>query len=144
MKINDDILKHLAKTFDRLEQGAILGVKDGNVNYFHIDDIGNSRSSKDIYTPDCNSLNQILKEWRKDGISFCGMVHSHSTGKTMLSKADTKYAQALCSAFELEDVLMPVIEIGIVKNNYYIYSVDVNGEINTVSTLKQTPLLKKF
>lgn len=76
------------------EQGGILGMKDGVIcEYIHDNSI--PEMDKAIYVPDTAFLNGCIERWSKDGIDFCGIIHSHPKGQKELSSGDLEYIEKL-------------------------------------------------
>ena len=114
--------------FDNQEQGAILGERNNCVVECYLDVIGNSRSTRNSYEPDVESINRVLENWAIKEIRFCGLIHSHPAYTTKLSQADIEYGIKLCEAFELERVLMPILTIG--TYDLYYYYVNKHGKVS--------------
>ena len=66
------------------------------------------QSGKYYYMPDGTAANQIIEEWRKRNICFCGFVHSHIALKEKLSEADIEYAKQIYKVYHL-----PVLWFGV-------------------------------
>lgn len=76
------------------EAGGILGSVDGCVCAF-VYDPGIPDITRNCYTPDVDSLNRVIEQWQTQGITFCGIVHSHPRGQHFLSEADLAYIKAI-------------------------------------------------
>lgn len=48
-----------------------------------------------VYEPNTSLLNRCIQEWSRDGVAFCGIVHSHPRAQTTLSSDDTAYISEL-------------------------------------------------
>ena len=79
------------------ERGGILGMRDNIICIYYLDD-GPARTDKYAYVPDVLKLNAVLEQWRKAGIDFAGMFHSHPHPQTWLSIADREYIQEIMQA----------------------------------------------
>lgn len=76
------------------ETGGIIGIKDGIVCDF-LYDKGLYNSNNAIYTPDVERLNDQIRLWLKQNISFGGIVHSHPITQWELSSDDIKYIHTI-------------------------------------------------
>lgn len=92
------------------EAGGILGCKDGCICAF-VYDPGTPDTSRNCYTPDVVFLNQVIEQWQKQGISFCGIVHSHPTGHKRLSDVDLSYIQTIMESMPeaIQELYFPVV-----------------------------------
>ena len=88
------------------ESGGILGMRGGVVCRFAFD---GGEASKVEYLPNTDRLNAVIGEWRGEGISFCGMVHTHLGGCTALSDADIESIRAIASAVQRECLYFPIV-----------------------------------
>lgn len=77
------------------EMGGILGGKSGIISTFVIDAGLESFNNYDHYSPNIQKLNQVINDWAKKEISFCGIFHSHFPGGDQLSLGDKKYIQRI-------------------------------------------------
>lgn len=81
------------------ERGGMLGSnKWGVISHFFPDSTAECSASE--YTPDIEKLNDVIREWKKQGIRFQGFVHSHPAGFQRLSNPDKEYARDIMSAFK--------------------------------------------
>lgn len=92
------------------EAGGILGSKDGCVCAF-VYDPGTPDISRNCYTPDVDFLNSVIEQWQEEGITFCGIVHSHPAGHRKLSNVDLAYIQTImnCMPAQIRELYFPVI-----------------------------------
>lgn len=77
-----------------IESGGIFGEKEGIVCRFYAD----GHTSPSEYRPDTALLNRVLAQWRREGIGFAGMAHSHPNGLLTLSVGDMAYAREILRA----------------------------------------------
>ena len=76
------------------ERGGALGMRDGTVcAYVH--DLSAPVADRAVYVPDTAFLNARIEAWTEEGVSFCGLVHSHPAGQTGLSSGDLTYIERL-------------------------------------------------
>ena len=76
-----------------IESGGILGMKNDVICAFFYDE--NAKTSCDTYIPDIASLNEVIKNWNRQGVKFVGIVHSHANGYDKPSHNDELYAKKL-------------------------------------------------
>lgn len=101
------IQKELSKN-PEFECGGILGKCENCITAFEYDKTG-SNKSKNIYFPDVETLNVILKTWEKENINFCGFVHNHPNGSAELSNGDINFALKIINNFDnIDDLLMGI------------------------------------
>lgn len=100
----EKIQKALSKT-PGFECGGILGKKENCITEFKYDKTGSNRSCN-MYFPDVETLNVILKAWEKENIFFCGFVHSHPNGSSELSNGDINFALKIMNNFDNMDSLL--------------------------------------
>jgi len=83
----------------RPETGGILGCsKDGVISHFLFD--YNDKSTSYKYVPSVDYLNEYMENnWYNNGITFCGMVHSHPNNAQSLSCGDLMYAKQIIESF---------------------------------------------
>lgn len=72
------------------EAGGILGSVDGCICAF-VYDSGTPDMTRGCYTPNVAFLNDVIARWQTQGITFCGIVHSHPANHSHLSKPDISY-----------------------------------------------------
>lgn len=91
------------------ERGGMLGCDpDGTIRHFVPDTTG--RATSGAYDPDIEKMNEIIKQWKANGIQFAGFVHSHPRGVRSLSSYDIWYAGEILAAFtKLEILHLPLV-----------------------------------
>lgn len=91
------------------ESGGLLGGRDGIIDRYCID-IG-IKSGKTCYYPDVVYLNNVLSEWKREGITLYGFFHTHTLGRTDLSSGDKAYADTVIKAMpsEIDSLLFPIV-----------------------------------
>ena len=91
------------------EAGGILGSRNGCICVF-VYDPGTPDISRNCYTPDVDFLNSIIEQWQEEGITFCGIVHSHPPGQQNLSEADLSYIQTIldCMPVRIQELYFPI------------------------------------
>ena len=92
------------------EAGGILGSKDNCICAF-VYDPGTPDTTLNCYTPDVDFLNGVIEQWQNQGISFCGLVHSHPSGHQRLSNIDLSYIQTImgCMPESVQELFFPVV-----------------------------------
>jgi len=104
-QIHDKIGKH------QPELGGMLGGsrKDRTITHFHFD--AGADTSGGTYSPDTNTLNQVLSGWNDQGIDLVGMVHSHPKNFMHPSYGDEIYAKAFLKACkDMDAFFMPIVQ----------------------------------
>jgi hypothetical protein len=136
--INKNVLAKISESFCTcpVEKGFLLG-SDCSLNHInYCFDLPASDAGLHYYEPNTTVADDAIRCWGKQGVCFCGMVHSHVVNKQDLSENDIEYAKVLYSAYHL-----PVMwfGIGIVNANdvvFRFYAVSkTNGQIDI--TLKE-------
>ena len=79
------------------EAGCILGSYNGIICEF-VFDAGIPRNDVAIYTPNIGLVNQIIADWNKQGICFCGLAHSHPQTQKSLSLNDKNYINTIMAS----------------------------------------------
>ena len=106
----DDVWRQIHQTLGALpaETGGVLGASNNVICRFYYD--YDSTSSSVIYRPNAKKIQAVLKDWQTDGISFCGIIHSHARACDKLSFRDIAFAQAILEFNpSLPRVLFPVV-----------------------------------
>lgn len=114
------------------EQGGILGMKDGVISAFVLDNSEQKTESAE-YSPNTQFLNRQIEKWADEGIEFCGILHSHPSGQTTLSGSDMEYIKELYHVNPwLEKTYFPLIIDGC---DMIVYAVEKsNGKIEVKRT----------
>ncbi len=114
------------------EQGGILGMKDGVISAFVLDNSEQKTESAE-YSPNTQFLNRQIEKWADEGIEFCGILHSHPSGQTTLSGSDMEYIKELYHVnLWLEKTYFPLIIDGC---DMIVYAVEKsNGKIEVKRT----------
>lgn len=103
--IAEGVLDRIRQSLRVPETGGILGVNENRlVTEFHFDNTG--VTTKRIYVPDTESLNEVIREWSLRGIEFAGFVHAHPPNKKTLSVVDIRYAEKIKRHCALSEILM--------------------------------------
>lgn len=112
MTIDQHTYNTLCNTFAPVppEAGGILGSRNGCICAF-VYDPGTPDISRNCYTPDVDFLNSVIEQWQEEGITFCGIVHSHPAGHRKLSNVDLAYIQTImnCMPAQIRELYFPVI-----------------------------------
>lgn len=100
-----NVLEEIKAALRLPEMGGILGVRDNRtVTEFYHDNTGKTTARN--YTPDIDSLNMVLRDWKRCGIEFVGFVHSHPPNKKTLSNIDIKFAKKIKTHCGMNEILM--------------------------------------
>lgn len=109
MIIKREVYETLCQTFgsNTWEMGGILGESEGRINSFYFDKTGISDLKS--YIPDVRTLNYILTLWKKQNISFIGLVHTHKRNK-YLSASDLHYGKEIADSFK-KNIIMGIFVV---------------------------------
>ena len=96
MQIKKSVYKQMLHAYAPTppEQGGMLGIENGTVCAYMHDD-SPAAADRAVYIPDVVKLNQTLAKWKRKGILFAGLVHSHPAGQNSLSGGDIQYIEAI-------------------------------------------------
>lgn len=84
-----------------LEAGEILGGRDGIVSIYHFD--GGMQSDKMCsYIPNTKRLNETVRSWQLENLSFMGIYHTHFWNVDTLSANDMIYMERIVRNMPLE------------------------------------------
>ena len=112
MTIDQHTYNTLCNTFAPVppEAGGILGSRNGCICAF-VYDPGTPDISRNCYTPDVDFLNSVIEQWQEEGITFCGIVHSHPAGHRKLSNVDLAYIQTImnCMPESVQELFFPIV-----------------------------------
>ena len=112
MTINQHTYHRLCTAFSPVppEAGGILGSRNGCVCAF-VYDPGTPDMTRNCYTPDVDFLNRVIAQWQTEGITFCGIVHSHPPGQQNLSEADRAYIQTILDWMpdRIQELYFPIV-----------------------------------
>ena len=114
MRITAELLHTLLTAFPTVppEAGGILGSGDGGKTVTHfVYDPGIVCLGRAIYTPNTEFLNQKIAEMGKNGIKFCGLVHSHPPTQDSLSEDDRQYLRRVMAAMpsDISAMYAPIV-----------------------------------
>lgn len=122
------------------EAGGILGQQNGCICAFAYDP-GTPDLTRNCYTPNVDFLNRIIAQWLEQGITFCGIIHSHPPGQRQLSEADLSYIRAIrdCMPEQISELYFPIIIPG---EGIFPYLSGCGGTIteDTIHIKKETSL----
>ena len=122
------------------EQGFILGCSK---RYGYVDMCQSIQGSATEYEyiPDIDYTNAVIDEWRRRGICFCGMIHSHLILKT-LSSGDYAAVQSWTKSVALPFLVFGVIVDGSESANIRIYvSSTKKGEVRVQRLRRIRPII---
>lgn len=122
MKIQQSLYQEIISCFSPAppEAGGIIGMKDGTICAFCFDE-GIPNLDRASYIPDVEQLNEIIEQWQREGIRFCGIVHSHPFGQDSLSSGDLDYIQRILHAVpqQIDSLYFPVV---VFEEGFYAFS----------------------
>lgn len=93
------------------ETGGILGSHDNElIDEVVMDSPVPTNTRPCSYFPNVDFLNQNIKLWQDNGISFAGIFHTHFAGVKTLSCGDRKYINAIMCAMpqQINGLYFPV------------------------------------
>lgn len=93
------------------ETGGILGGADGEVvSEVLLDCPAQPPDCFCSYAPNVDFLNGAIAQWRREGIRFMGLFHTHFGGSATLSQADREYIAAIMRAMpeEITSLYFPI------------------------------------
>lgn len=117
LKIKKTVLEEIQNRFlsnANVEQGFLLGSEK---NLEQVDMCGSipvKQTSTYFIVPDAKQVDEMIDNWAKRKICFCGMIHSHVRQKEELSDADILFAKQLYRAYQLPFLWFG---IGVVKHD---------------------------
>ena len=104
----DEIRTHIGQY--HAEKGAMLG-SDSKGVICHVEVDHGARTGSAEYSPDHVHLNKVIKEWKSEGISLVGFVHSHPPGFRHPSHGDLEYSARILEHFEdLDSLWLPIVQ----------------------------------
>lgn len=98
MRISKSVIDTINNSISDLppETGGILGSYDKElIDEVVIDSPSPTNTRPCSYFPNVDFLNQNIKLWQDNGISFAGIFHTHFAGVKTLSSGDKKYIDAI-------------------------------------------------
>ena len=114
-RFTPEVLEQIRETIGsrHAETGGMLGTTDGGrtIDHFYFD--RSASVSGVTYSPDTDTLNDVIAKWNEQGIKFCGFIHSHPLGSKAPSLGDYIYAKRILSCMELpnDTMMMPIVQV---------------------------------
>ncbi len=113
MKIKNKIIDFLNENINDnvFETGGCFGSSDGvTIDRVVLDICHNEFKKPYSYSPNVDYLNDKIKEWQNDNISFMGIFHTHLANANTLSVDDTEYIMQIMSAMPdvIEYLFFPI------------------------------------
>ena len=108
MKITESVYKELISLKSvPPETGGIIGAKEDIIDTVFWD----NSNCDGVYVPNIEIINKVIAQWANDGISFCGMFHTHAPQWPNLSKEDENYIREIMSAMpeSIERLYFPLV-----------------------------------
>lgn len=101
MKISNETFLNILSSVPSAppECGGIIGDQSGVISELCIDNTGSKEYV--VYEPNVDYLNRTIEEWRRSGISFYGIIHSHMKNEPDLSKGDIEYIQLVLADLDV-------------------------------------------
>ena len=105
-KVYDDILNTIGNA--PIESGGIIGIKDDIICAYYFD---KDNYNPDFYAPNVTKLDKVIKQWAQEGITFCGIIHSHANNVQVLSNEDIKFAEEIHEQMLENPIYFPLVVI---------------------------------
>ena len=114
------LTKHLRRRlkYQDTQAGGILGMSDGVITHYYHDHY--ARCDGDHFLPSSDDLNWIMRQWRKVGISFAGIIKCQAADQRTPSSSDLRYVAALLSF----NPLLSSVLMAIVADDLYFFRYD--------------------
>ena len=97
IQIDSDVLSSIVEQLSQnseTEQGGFLGIDSrGVIRGFWYD--WDAQRDATGYRPSRECLTEAIGKWRLEGMSFTGIIHTHSSAMPKLSRSDLVYTQRL-------------------------------------------------
>ena len=142
MKINQQVYNRIVTTVKEIppESGGILGEKNGVIEFVEYDS-GIPQGRMCSYSPNVQRLNYVIAEWEQQGITFCGMFHTHYFGVETLSEGDISYIKKIMSSMpkDITKLYFPLVVLP--QREMIVYTARRNVEQNDV--WKEVTILKE-
>lgn len=108
--IRKTVLHQLEQTFKScdVEQGFILGCSSRLELIDSCCQIPALQAGMYYYYPNTSKADEIINNWAKQGICFCGFIHSHVVKNYQLSFEDIEFTKKLFQTYKL-----PIMWFGI-------------------------------
>lgn len=137
VEMTDVVYEAICNTIGRCypEAGGMLGSVDGGKTITHYYFDRHAQTSGATYSPDTETLNQVIRQWEAEGVSFVGMIHSHPSGYAEPSQGDFLYAERILQAMQLpnETLYTPIVQV----------SSELNGKIRIYSYVHKKQVVMK-
>ena len=114
-RCSSEVLEQIQETIGSrpAETGGILGTSDDGktIDHFFFDE--KASVSGVTYSPDTDTLNDVIEKWNDEGVMFCGFIHSHPRGCISPSGGDYFYAERILSCMKLpnDTMVMPIVQV---------------------------------
>ena len=121
--IADQLEEYLVK--QNVEQGCLIG---SSCYLNQIDRFAPvpGIADENHFTPDMKAVNRQIEQWAKEGICFCGFIHSHPNGARFLSQSDHQAVESWVCATKLPFLSFGVVD-GIGHLELYLAYQETNG-----------------
>lgn len=84
------------------ETGGIIGGQRGIITEVYFDKQNDLLTAPSIYIPNINVINQIIADWDKKNVDFCGIFHTHYSHDQEISLGDRRYIKKIMCAMPLQ------------------------------------------
>jgi len=110
-------------TESEFEEGGIIDIKNNVISHFK-KDVTPLLSSEKCYIPNTEYLEDVIDDWCDCGISFAGIVHSH-TKNPQPSNEDLLYAQETIEYNRLTNIILGIVTTS--DSTLHLYNVTSNN-----------------
>ena len=88
----------------------LLGEKNGIICTL-CSDLSAQSAKQAEYRPDVKYLNEIIRQWQKEGITFAGIFHTHLPQQGFLSGDDIRYIEVIVQTMSefFERLYFPIV-----------------------------------
>lgn len=103
LEIKESVFNYIKETFkeNSFEQGFILGCTSRLDFIDTCTQIRAVQAGLYFYSPDAKEATEAIRNWREQGVCFCGFIHSHMTNKKEFSENDILFAKKLIQNFNM-------------------------------------------
>ena len=105
------------------EVGGILGASTDVIDLVAFD-VGSREMNSVTYEPNVDILNKQLNAWTQDGITFCGLFHTHPMEQNTLSQDDIEYIEKIM--FSLDSIVSSLYFPIVIPNSHLISYKGIN------------------
>lgn len=125
-RFREDVGRHRAETGGMLASSGDSGMIDRYYFDSHSENTGGS------FYYDVDSMTEVYRKWKEEGVQACGIIHSHPEGMTVPSFHDISTALMHIEFFGTGYFHMPIMQAD-PRGLYTLYFYEVEKESDTVT-----------